>query len=352
MQNHTGVKISTPAAPSKSAVAAAIAAGETPSKVKIGLAGLREQVTECRFLIKELIKYYHTAVTHPGVVHEEVDIPASYYNYVIGSKGAEIKHIQGNYSVSVHIPNSDSQCENILVVGQPEKVAQASAHIRKLVEKVDALNEKRAAEQAAREAEAAQRAANAAAAREARAAAAAAARGENVAGNAAPVAYSIGGGSNLAVDKSMRRRKNDEDERVPGDEWMDNFAPPSKGTSIMAMLPSKFTGKEGAAAAGEGEKSSADAETAAPATEAAAATTAAAEQKHSDTPAMEFPTPAEVLGRAGAGGAKPATAAAATASASMPAATGESSELEDGEVPESAAVAAAPAVPPGVWNKH
>lgn len=323
IQNHTGCKISTPSIAKGSD---ANGGDSTPSKVKIGLAGPREQVTECRFIIKELLKYYHTSVTHPGVVHTELDIPSSYYNFIIGSKGSEIKHIQGNYSVSVHIPNADSSHEHVLVVGQPENVAKAAAHIRKLVEKVDALNEKRVAEQAAREAEAAQRAANAAAAREARAAAAAAARGENV-DSGAPVAYSIGGGSNLAQDKNMRRRKNDDDERVPGDEWMDNFAPPSKSLAISSMLPSQFAGTD----------SDEQASAAAPVPAAAA----------SPPPGMEFPTPAEVRQKSGKGGA---AAAAAVRAAPPAAAAAADTSLEEGEVVEESSSATAPAS--SVWNKN
>lgn len=97
IQAHTGVKISTPSDYTK-----VLPSGETvtPSKVKIILAGNRDKVSVARGLILDLCKYYYTPVTHPGMTHVEMSIDPRYYNYVIGSKGSEIKHIQANYKVN------------------------------------------------------------------------------------------------------------------------------------------------------------------------------------------------------------------------------------------------------------
>ena len=98
-----------------------------------------------RNLILEITRHYHTPVTHPGIVHKEIDIDSKYFNFVIGAKGSEIKHIQANYKVSVHIPSEDTHHQHILVVGEPPNVDAAEKHILKLVEKVsdDLIKNKR-----------------------------------------------------------------------------------------------------------------------------------------------------------------------------------------------------------------
>jgi len=134
IQSYTGVKIITPSDSSK-----VLPSGETvtPSKVRVILAGARDKVAEARSLILDLCKYYYTPVTHPGVTHVEMDINPRYYNYVIGSKGSEIKHIQANYKVSVHIPDADSANQNLLIIGEAGNAANAEKHIMRLMEKVD-----------------------------------------------------------------------------------------------------------------------------------------------------------------------------------------------------------------------
>lgn len=137
---HTGVKITVP-----NAVKTPGPDGKVP-KVKIGLAGPKEKVAQCRNLVKEITRFYHTEVTHPNVVHEEMTIDVKYYNFIIGAKGSEIKHIQNSYKVSVHIPDSDSVNPNVLIVGEAAGVANAKRHIEKLIEKVDERNNPKPAE--------------------------------------------------------------------------------------------------------------------------------------------------------------------------------------------------------------
>jgi hypothetical protein len=128
------VKISVPNLPKTT-----LAPGEPKptTKVKIGLAGTKEKVALCRGLIKEITKFYHTEVTHPGIVHEELAIDKEYYNFIIGSKGSEIKNIQNSHKVQVHIPDATSVVQNVLVVGEPTAVANAKKHIEKLIERVN-----------------------------------------------------------------------------------------------------------------------------------------------------------------------------------------------------------------------
>eukprot|EP01034_Spumella_vulgaris_P021939 gene21940-28019_t len=220
---HTGVKITTPANTSK-------ADGTAATKIKINLAGPREKVTEARNLIKEITKYYHTSVTHPGVVHTEMDIPAHYYNYIIGSKGSEIKHIQANFKVNVYIPNAESNNTNVLIVGEPANVAGAEKHVLKLIEKVNAIAEQKAAAEVVAEA---YREANKAA----RAAQAAAPAGETAGKPAARANYSVGGGGKPSTAKV------DKDDEVH-EEWEKDYAPRSNGIDFSVVLPksAKFAG--------------------------------------------------------------------------------------------------------------
>jgi len=130
LSNHTGVKITMPdvKAPGPDGVV---------TKVKVGLAGSKDKVALCRNLIKDLTRYYHTPITHPNAVHEELQIDEKYYSYIIGQKGSEIKHIQNNYKVSLHMPDKDTVNQNVVIVGEPAAVEHAKTHIFKLMQKKD-----------------------------------------------------------------------------------------------------------------------------------------------------------------------------------------------------------------------
>ena len=62
---------------------------------------------------------------------------------VIGVRGAEIKHIKGNFSVDVHVPNSDSLSEYMIVVGTPANCDRAVKYIVNLMAKADQQGERR-----------------------------------------------------------------------------------------------------------------------------------------------------------------------------------------------------------------
>lgn len=200
LQNHYGVKINTPnsvVAKDKPATA-----NEPVTKVKISIAGPREKVAAARNTIKEIVKYFHSEVTHPGVIHLEMPVPNTMYNYIIGSKGSEIKHIQNSYKVSVHIPNANSVCQEVLIVGLPDNVAAAENHIIKLMEKV------RAAKIAQEEAR-----------------------------------------SRTTVDQftPASRKAEPVEELNPEDAWMAEFAPRAGVVDIGSMLPAKYSTSSGTA---------------------------------------------------------------------------------------------------------
>jgi polyribonucleotide nucleotidyltransferase len=129
IQDKTGVKISIPPH------------GENKMKVRVGLAGTPEAINETKSIINDIMTYYHSEATHPGVIHKEIDVPERMYNMIIGARGSEIKHIQNNYKVSVHIPNEESVVKNVLVVGQKNAVEGATKYIEKIVSN---LNEEEA----------------------------------------------------------------------------------------------------------------------------------------------------------------------------------------------------------------
>lgn len=242
IQLHTGVKITTPSLPK--------ADGTISSKIKIGLAGLRDQVSIARNLILDITKYYHTPVTHPTLVHKEVEVQGSYYNFIIGPKGSEIKHIQANYKVSVHIPNEHTHHQHVLIVGEPANVEATEKHILKLVEKADNIAAERAL---------------------------AAARTGNGSGhNWQPAANGNATNPNPAHSNGKQHHKEEKpEERAPGEEWMDEFT--NRPTmALSAMLPADFGSK------------------------ASTSTSSASNAVNSNSLSNENPTPAELTGKANA----------------------------------------------------
>jgi hypothetical protein len=108
--------------------------GNTPPSCKVGIAGDdKANIKQAKLVIQDIIKYHHHEITHPGIVHDEVHVPQEFFPCVIGPRGAEIKHIRGNFKVDVYMPNSDQ--ENALVVGQSENVAKAIGYIQRLMER-------------------------------------------------------------------------------------------------------------------------------------------------------------------------------------------------------------------------
>lgn len=232
IQQHTGVKISTPSGYTKTSPSGEVI---TPSKVKIILAGSKDKVALARSLILDLTKYFHTPVTHPGICHVELDVPSHYYNYIIGSKGSEIKHIQANYKVNVHIPNADSAIPNLLIVGEEANVLTAEKHIHRLIEKVDT----QAAERAKAEAEGVALGESARAKFAAMSSAATAQTGANGNGSREPRSSSRGArpprnekeAAAKAAEVAAQAEKDKEED------WMNEFAPRRAPINLGGMLP-------------------------------------------------------------------------------------------------------------------
>jgi len=97
---------------------------------RITVAGSKDKVQAAKDMIKEITKYYHTPITHPGQIHTEMDVPSHLYNHIIGARGSEIKHIQNNYKVQIYIPNADSINKSVVIVGKQQGVDGAQRYIQ------------------------------------------------------------------------------------------------------------------------------------------------------------------------------------------------------------------------------
>jgi predicted PilT family ATPase len=108
--------------------------GNQKPSCKVGIAGDDKQnVKKAKQTIADLLKYHHTEVTHPGMIHEEVYVPQEFVHCVVGKRGSEIKHIKGNYKVQVYM--ADSENENCIVVGKRTNVDKAVSYIQLLMER-------------------------------------------------------------------------------------------------------------------------------------------------------------------------------------------------------------------------
>jgi len=102
-------------------------------KFKVGLAGAADKVEKAKSCINDIMMYGHSEITHPGVVHEDMDIESWAHRYIIGTKGSEMKHIQNNYKVKVNIPREHSVNQGVCVIGEPQDVARAKVYIEKVI---------------------------------------------------------------------------------------------------------------------------------------------------------------------------------------------------------------------------
>mmetsp|Transcript_154496 Transcript_154496/g.494170 ORF Transcript_154496/g.494170 Transcript_154496/m.494170 type:complete len:514 (-) Transcript_154496:63-1604(-) len=108
--------------------------GSPPSKkAKVTLAGSAADVEKAKTVINNILMYCHDELTHPGQVHEELDIEPWAYRYIIGRAGSEMKHIQANWKVRVNIPRENSANDKVLIVGEAEPVSKAKAYVDKLI---------------------------------------------------------------------------------------------------------------------------------------------------------------------------------------------------------------------------
>lgn len=102
---------------------------------KVGIAGSKDNAKEAKAVIQSLLRWHHHEITHPGFIHEQVDVPQEFYHCVIGTRGSEIKHIRGNFKVEIYMPNADSVTDDIIVVGKQSNVDKAISYIQTLIDR-------------------------------------------------------------------------------------------------------------------------------------------------------------------------------------------------------------------------
>jgi len=111
--------------------------GPAGKKYKVTLAGSKAAVALGKEIIESIVMYGHHPVTHPGLTHQEMEIEEWRYRYLIGSKGSEMRHIQNNYKVRVNIPRETSECQNVVIIGEPRDVERTVKYIEKVMYEAD-----------------------------------------------------------------------------------------------------------------------------------------------------------------------------------------------------------------------
>jgi len=106
---------------------------DSKKKYKVTIAGKKDAVEKAKAVITEIMTYYHSDITHPGEMHEEIEVPGWALSFVIGKGGSEMRHIQNNYKVRVYIPRETSIVQNVLIVGLACDVPRAKAYIEKVL---------------------------------------------------------------------------------------------------------------------------------------------------------------------------------------------------------------------------
>mmetsp|Transcript_80693 Transcript_80693/g.211832 ORF Transcript_80693/g.211832 Transcript_80693/m.211832 type:complete len:438 (+) Transcript_80693:92-1405(+) len=124
IKKETGCEINFPDVPKNSA-------GNKTYKVM--LAGSAVSVEKAKDIINDICTYYHHPVTHPGQVHEELDVEEWCLRFIIGKAGSEMKHIQHNWKVKVNVPREYSANQKVVIVGEKDPVERAKTYIEKLI---------------------------------------------------------------------------------------------------------------------------------------------------------------------------------------------------------------------------
>jgi far upstream element-binding protein len=138
LQAQLGVRINTPDTKDDRSLR------DNPTNLRVGIAGVKENVAKAKVVMKEILRFHHHEITHPGIVHKEVpDVYTSQYSILIGPKGSTIKQIQSTNNVKLYIPNAESYVQNVMVVGDGGSCSRAIKHIAKILDNAAARDQAR-----------------------------------------------------------------------------------------------------------------------------------------------------------------------------------------------------------------
>merc|ERR1719456_2170507 len=102
---------------------------EMTKKLKVGFAGRKADVEKAKEVVNDICMYYHHEITHPGLMHKELEVEAHQTRFIIGKGGSESRHIQNSYRVKMYIPNEHSANEKLLIVGEELNVGRAVKYV-------------------------------------------------------------------------------------------------------------------------------------------------------------------------------------------------------------------------------
>jgi len=111
--------------------------GSGPKRTTVTVAGKAENVEKAKEVVNDIVMYYHHEITHPGWVHEEMEVEEWNYRYIIGKAGSELKHIEKNYKVRARIPRDETPNRNVVVVGEKRDVDRGVAYIYNAIAKAN-----------------------------------------------------------------------------------------------------------------------------------------------------------------------------------------------------------------------
>lgn len=98
-------------------------------KFKVGLAGDAANVEKAKSTINNILMYGHDEVTHPGMVHAEIEAEQWMYPILIGPKGSSLRNIESVFKIRLFIPRETSMNPNIVLMGEPAGVERAKVSI-------------------------------------------------------------------------------------------------------------------------------------------------------------------------------------------------------------------------------
>jgi rRNA processing protein Krr1/Pno1 len=122
--------------------------GSGPKRTMVTIAGKADNVEKAKEVVNDIVMYYHHEITHPGEVHEELEIEEWNYRFLIGKAGSELRHTEKNYKVRVRIPRDETPNRNVVVVGEKRNVERARDYMYNVIAKANEPRGRGAADKA------------------------------------------------------------------------------------------------------------------------------------------------------------------------------------------------------------